>query len=621
MSLRSHAFRRAILAAALSSCLAPAFAQDASRLDTIVVTATRTAQTQDETLAPVSVIERADIERLQPSSLPDLLRGLPGVALSNNGGPGKQTSLFLRGTESDHVLILVDGIRVGSATAGLVALQDLPVEQIERIEVVRGPYSSLYGSDAIGGVVQVFTRRPQGAFAPFGSVGVGSDGFHRESAGFGGRGTRGWGSVSLAHEESDGIDACRGFGAPVFAGCFTDEPDLDGYRNDSMTVQGGLKLGERAEAEARAFKLTTHVDYDGGFANQSETEQQAYSGKLTFAPAEGVSIAALVGRSADLTDNFKDGVYGGNFDTRRDQASLQADIRADDGTVTLGYDWLRERIVSDSVFPVDRRTRRAGFAQWQQAFGAHALQLGARRDDDNQFGGKTTGSALYGWSITEALRFTASYGTAYKAPSFNELYFPFYGNPALRPESSRSAELGLSGHHGKGNWSARAFRTRVDDIIVFDPDFVDADHPFGGPNNIDRARIRGVEIGGDVEVAGWTFAANATWLDARNDADGTLQDLRLPRRAPRSGRIDVDRRFGKIGIGATVAGASSRWDDVANETRLAGYGTADLRMDVAFARGWSLQLAARNVFDKRYETAAYYNQPGREWQATLRYAP
>ncbi len=175
MSFSHTSFRQSLLAAALLAVIAPVFADDSdTELDQMVVTATRTAQTQDQTLTALTVIDRADIERLQPSSVADLLRRTPGMSIASNGGPGEATSLFLRGTESDHVLVLVDGIKLGSATSGTAAIQDIPVDQIERIEIVRGPFSSLYGSEAIGGVIQIFTRRAEGAFTPNASVGFGS---------------------------------------------------------------------------------------------------------------------------------------------------------------------------------------------------------------------------------------------------------------------------------------------------------------------------------------------------------------------------------------------------------------------------------------------------------------
>lgn len=188
MSLSSVLPRRAVLAVGVSLCVTNlAQAEAATDLDQIVVTASRTAQTQDQTLAPVTVIDRAQIERRQVNSLQDLLRGEAGVSLANNGGPGKATSLFLRGTEADQVVVLIDGVRIGSATAGGAALQDLPIEQIERIEIVRGPFSSLYGSEALGGVIQIFTRRPQGSFVPTLSVAAGSDNARRYGAGVAGR--------------------------------------------------------------------------------------------------------------------------------------------------------------------------------------------------------------------------------------------------------------------------------------------------------------------------------------------------------------------------------------------------------------------------------------------------
>ncbi|MGH8126678.1 MAG: TonB-dependent receptor plug domain-containing protein, partial [Rhodanobacteraceae bacterium] len=181
----------------------------ATTLEQVVVTATRTAQTEDATLAPVTVITRAEIERLQPSSLQDLLGDTPGMAVANSGGPGKLTSLFLRGTNADQVLVLVDGIRVGNATSGTTPVQDIPVDQIQRIEIVRGPFSSLYGSEAIGGVIQIFLRHAPGTFAPNASVGIGSWNHWKAGAGFSAAGQRGWVSVQASHDQTKGINACR----------------------------------------------------------------------------------------------------------------------------------------------------------------------------------------------------------------------------------------------------------------------------------------------------------------------------------------------------------------------------------------------------------------------------
>ena len=610
-------FRRRALAVSLYacvSCASPAFADDAAtHLDQGVVTATRTAQPQDQALSAITVIDRDEIQRLQPASLPDLLTGRAGVSIANNGGPGKSTSLFLRGTESDHVLVLVDGVKIGSATSGGASLQDIPVEQIERVEIVRGPFSSLYGSEAIGGVIQVFTHRPEGAFSPSASAAIGSENTQRYAAGVSGSSkdaTRGgWYVINAAHENTDGINAYRG--------TRNFDPDKDGYRNDSLTVQGGMRFSEAWDADLRAFRAEGHNEYDGSANNEADTVQQVVGGRVRYTPGERTKFTASLGTSADLSENFLDGEYSSTFDTRRELGSLQADIGVASGLLTLGFDWLGDKVHSDTDYDRDRRINRGVFGQWQQAFGTQSLQAGVRRDDDSQFGGETTGSVSWGWDFTGALRLGASYGTAFKAPTFNELYFPDYGNPLLGPETSRSVELSLRGEHGWGTWSLNAFETTIDDLIAFDSTLGD----MGGPNNVDRARIRGLEGVAGVTWRDWNLRTSLTWLDPRNDGDNASHGNVLPRRARQSGRIDADRRFDRFSVGASVTGAGERYDNLANTTRMGGYGLADFRAGYAITDAWSVQASLRNAFDKRYETAALYNQPGRTWLLTVRYQP
>ena len=620
----SHA-RRFVSAVSLLVCgslfsVSNAFADDAAvDLDQIVVTATRTAQTQDQTLAAVSIIDRAEIERLQARTLADLLADTPGISIVNNGGLGKQTSVFVRGTESDHVLVLVDGIKLGSATAGAAAIQDIPVDQIERIEIVRGPFSSLYGSEAIGGVIQIFTRQPAGTFVPSFSAGIGSYDTVRAAAGVGGHGTDGWYSVEAAHERTDGINACRGRPFPDGAGCFVDEPDRDGYRNSSLSFKGGYRFDEAWSADARAFRAEGDNHYDGSSSNESETVSQTLGATLHYKPTSAIALTFGLGQSADLSDDYLDGVYQDTFNSHHDLATLQGDFAIGGGLVSVGYDWQRDRVDSSTVYALDHRIDDGLFAQWQRTFGAQSLQVSVRHDDNSQFGGKTTGSALWGWDFTDALRLTASAGTAFKAPTFNELYYPDYGNANLRPETSRNFELGLRGKTAWGGWSLAAFQNTLDNLIVYDPSLIDDAHPFGGPNNVDSARIRGVEASADTEIAGWTLRANATWLDPRNEGsdDGKI----LPRRARLTAGLDADRAFGDFSVGASLHAFDHRYDDLANTTPLGGYALTDLRFAYALTKAWKLELSANNLFDRRYETAAFYNQPGRNFMLSARYRP
>ena len=626
MSLRSLSFAIALaLPAVASAQLAPL--QATADLDQVVVTATRTAAPVADSLFPVQVIDRDAIERSQARSLPDLLRGRAGIDLGNQGGFGKLSTLFLRGTESDQVLVLVDGVRIGSATAGLVSFQDIPVDQIDRIEIVRGPRSSLYGSEAVGGVIQIFTRHDQGGFAPRFRVGIGSHNLREASAGFGGGNERGWYGADVAWQRTDGINACRGRG-PDFsipfdfgAGCYVDEPDRDGYRNASLNLRGGIDLGETVKLEAHALRAEAFNEYDGSIygGNEADNVQQALSAKLAWTPSQRATVTAQVGRSDDESDNtFNDHAgsktHVGNFDTHRYTASLQGDFSVAEGQVlSAGADWQRDRIDSNTAFAVDRRDNTGVYVEYQGRFGAQLLQASLRNDDNEQFGQHATGSLGWGLEFGQGFKLTASYGTAFKAPTFNDLYYPFYSNPDLKPETSRSANIGISQHAQNWNWTLDAYETRVDDLISYDAAIF-------LPNNIDKARIRGVEFTVDTTLAGWDLGAQLSHTDPRNRS-GFNDGNWLPRRARDTGRIDLDRAFGAFRVGATLNGSGPRYDDAANSMRLGGFATTDLRFEYAFDSDWTLQARATNVFDRHYETVAWYNQPGREFGLSLRYAP
>ena len=614
MKLHRHSLGRCVLAA-LTCVSAAAFAVGSpTTLNQIVVTATRTAQTEDQTLAPVTVITRAEIELLQPSSLQDLLNDTPGMAISNNGGPGKVTSLFLRGTNANQVLVLVDGIRVGSATAGTTPIQDIPVDQIQRIEIVRGPFSSLYGSEAIGGVIQIFLRHAPGTFTPNASVGIGSWSHWRASSGFSAAGDKGWISVQATHDQTKGINACKVGAAEVFAACFADQPDRDGFHDNALTIHGVYQFDDRWSADALAMRTQGFDKYDGTFSDSDDYVTQVVGGQLHFRPNDTLNLSLRVGGSSDFDKDFLQGVYVDHYDTRRTLGSLQADIAVAGGLLSTGLDWQRESVASSTAYDVDARTDRGLFAQWQRTFGAQSLQANLRRDDNSQFGGKTTGSLLWGWDFARGLRVTASYGTAFRAPTFNDLYYPGFSNPDLRPESSRNLELGLRGTPAWGHWSVNVYRNRIHDMIAFDgTTFL--------PANIDRVRITGVEgvVGG--KLLSWDVRATATLLNARDSAPGFNDGKQLPRRPRRSARFDVDRTFGRLSVGASWYLAARTYDDLANQHPLSGYALTNLRAGWQVDRDWKLQLALNNVFDKDYETAWYYNQPGRNVMLTLRWRP
>ena len=583
---------------------------------TINVTAARTPQSNVDTLASVTVIDRDEIERRQAHSVQDALRGVPGLSFSNNGGLGKATSVFLRGAESDQVLVLVDGVRVGSATLGTTSIQDIPIDQVERIEVVRGPRSSLYGADAIGGVIQIFTRKGGGALTPRLSLGGGSHGTQDYSAGLSGGGERGWFNIGASHLQTRGFNSCDGLPFPPGGGCFTDEPDHDGYRNTGLSARAGYRLTDSLSAEAHYLRGEGENEYDGSVfsSNSSDYTQDVLGARMDWQVLPAWQMSLSGGRSRDLADAFHDDSFRSAFNSNRYSASwLNVFAIGAAQRLTLGADWLDDRVSGTTDYDQDSRDNAAGFAQYQGQFGSHELTAAVRRDDNQQFGGHTTGSLAWGYRFSPTLRVMASWGSAFKAPTFNELYFPFFGNPSLDPEEANSYELGVAGQHGAVDWSLNLYRTDIDELIGFDASFV--------PVNIDKTRIRGLEAIASTRLAGWDLAANLSVLDPENRGQDANRGNQLPRRAKLLGRLDADRSLGAWRLGASLYGEGRRYDDIANTTELGGYVTFDLRAAYALTRDWSLEGKLANALDKHYRTAGLFNQDGRNAMLTVRYAP
>jgi vitamin B12 transporter len=595
--------KMAVLAVGVASPLAA----DTLSLTDQVVTATRTSQSMAASLAAVTIIDRATIERLQATDTLDLLRRTPSVNIVNNGGPGKSSSIGIRGTNSDHVLVLIDGVRVGSVTSGNAALQNLPPEQIERIEIVRGPRSSLYGSEAIGGVIQIFTRRgTQGDPRPWASVSTGSRNHHAGSAGVAGGIGSGWYSLGVSSLSTRGIDARPGRG----------DPDNDGYREMAANLRAGYRFANGLEIDAHALESHSSNDYDSGFKANSDSQLKTHGLNARFAPLDPWKVNLTAARSEDKGDNFSGSRFTSRFDTRRDQLGWQNDLELAPGQLfTLGYDHLGDSVSSTTGYRKTSRTNSGYYAQYLGQRGVHEWQLGLRHDDNQQHGEHTTGNVGYGLQLTERLQVVASYGTAFKAPTFNQLYFPGFGNPDISEETSRNHEAGLRGVQDWGDWSVNVFRNEVEDLI--------ASVNLGGgvwqAINVDRAVIKGIEFDLSSQLLGWTLATNLTLQDPANRSGRPNQGDLLARRSEQLFNLDIDRQFGQVGLGASLHAEGRRWDNAANTQELSGYNTVELRTEYRFAPAWRLQARVTNLFDTDYETARTYQQQGRAGYITLRY--
>ncbi|MDE1923909.1 MAG: TonB-dependent receptor, partial [Gammaproteobacteria bacterium] len=497
---RSGGFAAAAISLVLVHCASvSADALDDDSLNEVTVTATRTPLPVDQALASTTVITRRDIEAQQTLSLQDLFEGEAGVQISNNGGLGKASSMFLRGTNSDQVLVMIDGVRVGSATLGTTAFQYLPIDQIDRVEIVRGPLSSLYGSEAIGGVVQIFTRPPKHdgvrlqADAAAGSHSTSTIGAGVDVA----KGPLYYG-VAASNLTSNGYANCTG--APYVSpaspggGCYVDDPRPDGFHDVSASAHVGYRFSSRLDVDATALRAQGGTRYAGSYTNHQSFAEQVESLAAHWMPSASLRLTAQAGQSRDDEIDTLDFVEppGNLFDTIRNDASLQADWTiAKRQVFTVGSDYVRDTVVNDASFPVTARHVTGVFGEYQGGFGAQQITLSARHDDNSQFGGKTTGSIAWGYRLPDALRLVASYGTGFHAPSFNDLYYPYFGNPSLTPETSRSIEIGLDQDLARAGWSAHAYETRMHDLI-------DYNNPLFMPENTDYARIRGIELQGHV---------------------------------------------------------------------------------------------------------------------------
>ena len=400
----------------------------AASYEELIVTGTRTPMTADKLPASVTVFNREDIEKLQVNSLPELLRGVAGVDVTVSGGYGKNTEVRLRGTESDHLLVLIDGVRVGSATLGMTAFQHLPPSQIERIEIVSGPRASLWGADALGGVIHIFTRKGKGA-EPRYSLDAGGGSFEtfKASGGVSGEYKNLNYSGAVSWFDSRGIDSRQP--TPGLFG--VDQPDSDGYDNISVHFRTGYDFGETARVDAFILRAEGTTGFDGNFQDETDFLQQVVGGSLSLNVVDNWQTRLQLSEARDETENFTPrGGFASRFDTRRRQLSWQNDVSLFDGHgITFGVDYRDDRVDGSTEYGRTARDNLGIFGQYSASFYGHQLIASVRWDDDEVLGGKTTGGA--GWSFVwrDWLRFYAHYGTAFKTPTFNELFFPGFGNP------------------------------------------------------------------------------------------------------------------------------------------------------------------------------------------------
>ncbi|HYD62254.1 MAG TPA: TonB-dependent receptor [Noviherbaspirillum sp.] len=612
--LRMHAATTPLaIAVAISAAFTVSAAAQEKKLESVVVTATRSPQIAKEVLADNVVITAEDIAKSGGTSLADVLQRQRGIEISRNGGPGAQSSVFIRGTDNKQNVVLVDGVRVGSSTSGGASWNAIPLSQIDRVEIVYGPLSTMYGADAVGGVIQIFTKQGSGAPAPTVSVGAGTYDTRNAEAGVSGSSEGFRYSLRAAHERSDGFSATK-------PGNFSFNADRDGYRNTSGSGQFSYQVAKDHELGATFLHSLLKSQFDSGPTqdDRARTTVAAYSLYAKNKILPNWNSHVQLSRSADHSTN--DASFGHTeFDTDLTTISWQNNFSVGASDVfQLIAEHRKEEVDSTEAALVRERTTNALAAAYQLRRGAHLGALSLRADDNSQFGTRTTGNVSYGYRLTSALRVNAAAGTSFRAPTFNELYFPRFGIPTLRPEKGKNMEVGLYYDDGKSQYSAVYFRNRLTDLLVFAPvcPVNPAAFPIGCTYNVNEALLTGLSLGASTTVGSFTLRGSLDIQDPKDETTGR----QLARRAKKHGTFAVDHKAGALTTGGELVFSSDRFDDANNRNRLGGYGLLNLHAGYDLTKDWNLFARWNNVLDKNYELTRLYNTAGSNLFVGLRYA-
>ncbi|MFZ3219597.1 MAG: TonB-dependent receptor [Rhodoferax sp.] len=616
MKLSFFRVRSYAVTVVLSACFA-AQAQVASPvvLKEVVVTATRVEQPLSDLVADVTIVDRDAIERSGVSGVSDVLRRLPGVEMVRNGGIGGTTSVYIRGSETRFTAVYVDGVRVDSQSTGGASWEGLPLAQIDRIEVLRGSAAAVYGSDSLGGVIQIFTRKGEGAFSPYVAVGAGTYGTSSLNMGFSGA-DGDWDYALGAAAESS-----RGYNSRSTA---TANPDDDGYRNQSGNLRVGLNVTPQQHLEGTLLysDLTSQYDSSPTKDDLSLHLLQAtglnWKGRWSDAYSTTVSVT-------DTLDRYETTPSVYLSTTRLRGYLFQNEYRLGQHLITGALERREDNLNNASTAPRDTSRFQNALALGYGWHGSlHTVQLNVRQDQDSEFGAQNTGSAAWGLALTPQWRATASVGTAFRAPTLFQR-FSTYGTPDLQPESSRNVEFGVRYAQGSSLFSVTTYLNRVTNLITYvsgNGSCTNGQAPVlpafrGCYANTAEAQYRGVTFAAEHTLGAYQWHGSLDLQDPRDSITGKL----LARRATHHAVIGVDTHISSWSVGADAQLSALRYDDAANTVVLPAYTVINLSAQNRVARDWTLLVRVDNATDTVYQLANTYVTPGRSLYVGLKWAP
>ncbi|HGC5852261.1 MULTISPECIES: TonB-dependent vitamin B12 receptor BtuB [Serratia] len=617
--------KNTLLAVVSSVTAFSGWAQDnttAKNGDNLVVTANRFPQPVSSVLAPTSIVTRNDIDRWQAKSLTDVMRRLPGVDVGQNGGLGQKSSLFIRGTNSSHVLVLIDGIRLNQAgVSGSSDLSQIPISLVQKVEYIRGPRSAVYGSDAIGGVVNIITTREKNGTTL--SAGIGSNGYQSYDAS-----TQQQLGDSTVATVAGNYTYTKGYDVVAYGSTgMQSQQDRDGFMSKSLYGALEHQFSESVSGFVRGYGYDNRTAYDGYYSSPTsplldtrKLYSQTWDTGLRY--KEGIYATQLIGsysHSKDYDYDPRRGMYDSSASlVDSEQYNLQwgNTLQIGEGTVSSGVDWQQQKIKPDSTtVKGDKSQRDAGiYLTAQQLVGPVTLEGAVRGDDHSEFGWHGTWQTSAAWEFVEGYRFIASYGTAFKAPNMSQLYGNFGNNTDLKPEESKQWEGGFEGLTGPVTWRISGYRNDIDNLI----------DSTGETNyvyyNVGKATIKGIEATASFDTGPLTHQIGYDYVDPRNAKTNEV----LLRRAKQQVKYELDWQLYDFDWAVTYQYLGQRYDKdystyPEQSVKLGGVSLWDLAVSYPVTSHLTVRGRIANLFDKDYETAYGYATPGREYYLTGSY--
>lgn len=617
-SLLALSITSALTTLALPVCAGEQVIADTEQTETIVVTANRSTQDKFDVLAAMDVFTRADIEQIQPLSVADLLNRVAGITTIQQGTSASQTSVFVRGSNSDHVLLLVDGVRVGSATLGNKNLGDVPIQLIERIEIIRGPRAALWGSDAIGGVIQIFTRRLDHAATQFG-VKLGSHNFWQAYGAIGFGNEQNSYTLSSSVEKSKGFDVITPDPSNPYA---IDQADKDGYSREAIALTGSSQITSAYTVNVSAQSTQGKTQIDASFGGDETHYKNSHLVIQNQLQVDGTTLQLNLANSTDYNEDNADKLFPGTnksfFETKRDQVTAQVQVPINtNGEITAGFDWYNEKIASQNNYAKTKRNASAFYLTGRQQINKLKFEGAIRHDKVGNINGETSYQLSLGFQAADNLLLVLSQGTAFKAPTFNDLYWPnafgSAGNPHLKAETAKNVEFLTRYQTSLYSIEVSLYQTDFDNLIEWTP--VDANNVFAGwqPSNVSQAIIKGGEATINADILGTSNTLTLSHIDAKNVTTG-LQLARRPYFAANY-RIDYQADFWDVDLEFNHQGA--RTDS--NGKPLSSYTLINLVFNYQLSQQTTLSARITNLGDKDYFQITEYPGDRRGYSLALDY--